>query len=197
MRKLIVMMSMTLDGHIAGTQGELDWLDSGEEDKDSWKRVFEFLRDIDACVLGRGMYAGYAQYWKSLLDSKDETDEVAYARWADKTPHYLVSRTVDGADWSNTRVVRDLEEIRKLKQQAGKGIYVVGGATLVSSLVNADLVDELRLSVHPLVAGQGKALFRDVSRRHALELVESETTKNGKLLLRYRVKAWEAIRPKS
>jgi dihydrofolate reductase len=189
MRRVIVMMSMTLDGHISGTQGELDWMDSGEEDKDSWKRVFEFLKDIDACVLGRGMYAEYAKYWTSLLDSRDETDEVAYARWADKTPHYLVSKTVDKADWKNTRIVRDLEEIRMLKQQAGNGIYVVGGATLVSSLVNAGLVDELRLTVHPLVAGQGKALFKDVSRRHALELVECEATKSGKLLLRYRLKS--------
>ena len=189
MRKVIVMMSMTLDGHISGAHGELDWLDTGEEDKDSWARVFDFLKDIDACVLGRGMYAEYAKYWQSLLGSMDETDEVAYARWADKTPHYLVSRTVDQTDWKNTRIVRDLEEIRQLKQQAGRNIYVVGGATLVSSLVNAGLVDELRLTVYPLVAGQGKALFKDVSQRHALELIESKTTKGGKQLLRHRVKA--------
>jgi dihydrofolate reductase len=189
MRKVIVMMSMTLDGHISGTHGELDWLDSGEDDKDSWARVFEFLEEIDACVLGRGMYAEYAKYWQSLLDSKEATDEVAYARWADRTPHFLVSRTVGQADWKNTRVVRDLEEIRKLKQQAGKDIYVVGGATLVSSLVNAGLVDELRLSVYPIVAGQGKALFKDVTQRHVLELIEGKTTKSGKQLLRYRVKS--------
>lgn len=189
MRKVIVMMSMTLDGHISGANGELDWLDSGEEDKDSWTRVFEFLKDVDACVLGRGMYAEYAQYWQSLLGSKDETDEVAYARWADRTPHYLVSRTIDHADWKNTRIVSDLEQIRKLKGQAGKDIYVVGGATLVSSLVNAGLVDELRLIVYPIIAGQGKALFKDVSQRHALELVEGKTTKSGKQLLRYRVKS--------
>ena len=189
MRKVIVMMSTTLDGHISGTHGELDWIGDGEEDQDAWKRVFEFLEDIDACVLGRGMYAEYAQYWTSLLGSKEDTDEVAYARWADRTPHYLVSKTVDKADWKNTRIVRDLEAIRKLKQEAGRNIYVVGGATLVSSLVSAGLVDELHLSVYPMVIGKGKALFKDVSARHTLQLVESKTSKTGRLLLKYRMQA--------
>ena len=189
MRKVIVMMSTTLDGHISGDQGELDWIGDGDEDKDAWKRVFEFLRDIDACVLGRGMYAEYAQYWTSLLDSQEDNDEVAYARWADRTPHYLVSKTVDKAEWKNTRVVHDLEEIRALKQEPGKDIYVVGGATLVSSLVNAGLVDELHLSVYPMVIGKGKALFKDVSARHTLQLIESKNSKSGRLLLKYRVQA--------
>ena len=189
MRKVIVMMSTTLDGHISGTHGELDWIGDGEEDQDAWKRVFAFLKDIDACVLGRGMYAEYAQYWTSLLDSKEDTDEVAYARWADRTPHYLVSKTIDKADWKNTRIVRDLEEIRKLKQEPGRNIYVVGGATLVSSLVDTGLVDALHLSVYPMVIGKGKALFKDVSARHTLQLVESKTSKTGRLLLKYRMQA--------
>src|SRR5262245_30129248 len=112
MRKVIVMMSMTLDGYISGTHGELDWIGDGDgnEDKDAWQRVFGLLEDSDACGLGRGMYAEYAKYWTSLLDRQEETDEVAYARWADKTPHYLVSRTVEQVKWGNTRIVRDLEE---------------------------------------------------------------------------------------
>src|SRR5262247_1938391 len=108
MRKVIVFMTMTLDGYISGTNGELDWMDTGVEDTESWKRAFAFLEDVDACVLGRGMYAEYSKYWMSLLDSREETDEVRYARWADRTPHYLVSRTVTQADWKNTRVVADL-----------------------------------------------------------------------------------------
>jgi dihydrofolate reductase len=84
--------------------------------------------------------------------------KITYARWADKTPHVVLSRTLDKVVWKATRIVRDVEEIRKLKHQPGKDIYAVGGATLVGSLMNAGLVDELHLMVNPLVLGGGKAL---------------------------------------
>lgn len=78
------------------------------------------------------------QYWRAILANPDgvlpfsgkvaSTGEIAYAHWADKTPHILLSKTVDKADWKNTRIVREVEEIRNIKRQPGKGIYAAGGA---------------------------------------------------------------------
>ena len=112
-------------------------------------------------------------------------NEIAYARWADKTPHIVVSRTLDKIAWKTTRIVRDVEEIRKIKQQPGKDMHAVGGATLVSSLMNLGLIDELQLMVNPLILGGGKALFKDVKERHALKLARAKPLKSGKVSLIY------------
>ena len=113
-------------------------------------------------------------------------EEVAYARFADRTPHVVLSRTLDAVTWKPARIARDVEEIHRLKQQPGKNIHAVGGAALVSSLLNEGLVDEIRLTVHPLVLGQGKPLFRDVRDRHALDLVDSRRLSSGRVNLIYR-----------
>jgi len=86
-------------------------------------------------------------------------NENAYARRADKIPHIVISKTLDKVAWKMTRIVRDVEEIRRMKQQPGRDMVVLGGATLVSSLVNLGLIDELRLMINPLILGGGKALF--------------------------------------
>ncbi|HKG89936.1 MAG TPA: dihydrofolate reductase family protein [Nitrososphaeraceae archaeon] len=94
---------------------------------------------------------------------------------------------MDQVDWKNTRVVRDMEDIRKMKQQPGKDMYAVGGATLVSSLMNLGLIDELRLMINPLILGGGKALFKDVKERHSLKLIRVKPLKSGKVSLTYSI----------
>ena len=92
---------------------------------------------------------------------------------------------MDNVAWKTTRIVRDVEEIRKLKQQPGKDMHVVGGATLVSSLMHLGLLDELQLMVHPLILGGGKTLFKEVKERHVLQLVLAKPLKSGKVSLTY------------
>jgi len=186
---------VSVDGFIEGPNGELDW--AMEEDEETWKDIFEMLESVDTCILGRVMYPDYEQYWLAILanptgilplSGKTATkNEIAYARWADKIPHVVLSKTLDKVAWKTTRIVRDLEEIRKMKQQPGKDMYVIGGATLVSSLMNLGLIDELRLMVNPLILGGGKALFKDVKERHALKLVRAKPLKSGKVGLTYSV----------
>jgi dihydrofolate reductase len=115
-------------------------------------------------------------------------NEITYARWADQTPHVVLSRTLDKVEWKTTRIARDVEEIRELKQQPGKHMYAVGGATLVGSLMNAGLVDELHLMVNPIVLGGGKALLKDVKERRALKLVRAKPLISGKVSLAYSTK---------
>jgi dihydrofolate reductase len=86
-----------------------------------------------------------------------------------------------------TRIVRDVADIRALKRQPGKAIHAVGGASLVATLMNEGLVDQLRLTVHPVVLGNSKPLFKDVERRHGLELLETRPLPGGRVGLTYNV----------
>jgi dihydrofolate reductase len=153
------------------------------------------LTHTDTLILGRVMYSTYEQYWLAILANPAgilffsgriaSRNEIAYARLADKIPHIVLSTTLDKVAWKTTRIVRDVEEIRKMKQQPDKDMQVVGGATLVSNLMNLGLIDELQLTVNPLILGGGKALFKDVKERHALKLVRAKPLKSGKVTLNY------------
>ena len=192
-RKIIAALQVSVDGFIEGPNGELDW--AMAEDEEAWKEVFETLAHVDTFILGRKMYPGYEQYWLAVLANPDgilpfsgrpaTKNEIAYARLADKTPHIVISRTLDKVAWKTTRIVRDVEELRRLKREPGKDMYAVGGATLVSSLMNLGLIDELRLLVNPLILGGGKALFKDVKERHGLNLVSAKSLNSGRVSLTY------------
>jgi dihydrofolate reductase len=187
-RKIIAAMQVSLDALIEGPAGEVDWVGS-------WDDSFDLLPQIDTCILGGGMYPGYEQYWLGILANPTgvqpltgrvpSKDEIAYARFADETPHVVLSTTLDEVAWKTTRIVRDVDDIRRMKHQAGKDMYAVGGAALVSSLINLGLIDELRLTVHPIVLGEGKALFKDVKERHLLKLVGSKPLEAGRVSLTY------------
>jgi dihydrofolate reductase len=178
MRKIIAALQTSVDGFIEGPNGELDW--AMAEDEETWRDLDETLSSVDTFILGRGMYPAYEQYWLALLVNPSGTkNENAYARRADKIPHFVLSKTLDKVAWKTTQIIRDVEEIRKMKQQPGKDMLTFGGATLVSSLMNLDLIDEVRLMVNPLILGSGKALFKDVKERHALKLIRGKPLKSG------------------
>jgi dihydrofolate reductase len=88
--------------------------------------------------------------------------------------------------WPTAQIIRDVAKLRTLKGQPGKNMYVVGGATLVASLLNEDLIDELRLIVHPIVQGKGQALFSGVNNRLSLDLVQAKSTESGRVVVTYR-----------
>jgi dihydrofolate reductase len=188
MRKIIAALVVSVDGFIEGPNGELDWVDS-------WEDPFDLLPQIDTCILGRGMYPAYERYWGAILADPEgilpftgkvaTKGEIAYVHFAERTPHIVVSRTLDNVAWTNTRIVRDIEEIRRMKQQPGKDMHAVGGATLVGSLLKGGLIDELRLVVHPILLGGGKALFKDVTERHALKFLGAKPMESGLVRLTY------------
>jgi len=187
---MIAALQVSLDGFTQGPNGEKDWVDS-------WADAIQLIPDVDAFVLGAGMYPGYGEYWKAIHDNPGailpfddriaSEREVAYARLAAKTPHIVLSTTLESVSWPTARIVRDLKELRTLKGQAGKNMYVVGGATLVASLLNEGLIDELRLIVHPIVLGKGQGLFSGVDKRLSLDLVEAKPIGSGKLIVTYRI----------
>ena len=188
-RTMIAALQVSLDGFTQGPNGEKDWADS-------WASALELISDVDTFVLGARMYPGYGEYWESIYANPDRLPpfqdelpskgEIEYARLAARTPHIVLSTTLERVSWPSAQIVRDVAELRVLKKQPGKNMYVVGGATLVASLLNEGLIDELRLIVHPIVLGQGQALFSGVKTRLSLDLVEARSTESGRVVLTYR-----------
>jgi dihydrofolate reductase len=167
----------------------------------AWSDDFGLMPEIDACLLGRGMYPEYERYWTSIQEQPDEPAwitgepptpaEIAWARFAAETPHYVLSSTLTSALWPKTSFVRGLEGVVALKQQPGKDIYLVGGARTTASLIDEGLVDELRLLVYPLIVGEGKALFATAECRHGLELQKAQEVQDGCLSLIYGIRHGE------
>jgi dihydrofolate reductase len=191
-RKMIAALQVSLDGFTQGSdQGGTEWVES-------WADALALIPDVDAFVQGSHMYPGYGVYWEAIQkdpsqpapfqDRLPTEREIEYARRAEKTPHYVVSNTLESVPWPPTaRIVHQLEELRSLKLQPGKNIYVVGGPTLVTSLLNENLLDELKLIVHPLLLGGGKALFAGVTGRRSLTFVDVAPAVSGRLVVTYRV----------
>lgn len=196
-RTMIAALQVSLDGFVQGPNGEKDWADS-------WASALELIPDVDTFVLGGRMYPDYGKYWESIYadpqrvapfqDRIPSEGEIAYARLAARTPHIVLSRTLKSISWPTAQILRDVEELRTLKSQPGKNMYVVGGATLVASLLNEDLIDEIRLIVHPIALGRGQALFSGVNERVPLDLVQAKPTESGRLNLTYRIQGRDGRR---
>jgi dihydrofolate reductase len=190
MRKLIAGMKISLDGKMEGPEGMADWVEA-------WSEDYGVTPQIDACVLGGGMYPGYERYWTGLQNephtpawitgTPPTPAELEWASFVKQTPHYVLSSTLNSSLWPNTRFIHSLDEIAALKQQAGKDIYLVGGARTTASFIDAGLVAELRLLVYPLIAGEGRALFTTAQSRRGLELRKAEQLKDGRLSLIYAI----------
>jgi dihydrofolate reductase len=191
-RPFIAAMQITLDGYILGPEGEADWVDS-------WADALGLLQEVDAFVLGGGMFPDYEQFWTAILNDPAAASEwlgrapyereLEYARVAAVTPHLVLSTTLSAASWPTARLIRELDELRAFKAQPGNPVYVVGGPGLVTSLINAGLLDELRLIVHPVAVGAGRSVFGEVLRRQELELSSSAPMSAGRMQLTYRLAA--------
>jgi len=179
MRKVNSALFITLDGV---TQSPEKW-QFDHFDDDMMAAMGAAIAAEDTILLGRVTYQDWAPYWPT---SNDEP----YASHINSTPKYVVSTTLDTVEWGKWDNVSLLkgnlaEEIAKLKQQPGQNIGVPGSPTLVRSLLQNDLLDELMLMIHPVVAGSGTRLFADGADLKRLKLVDSKITKTGVALLTY------------
>ena len=184
MRRLIAAMKVSVDGKVEGPDGTADWVEA-------WSDDYDLISQVDACLLGGGMYPGYEQYWTAVQNEPDTPiwitgepptpDEREYAHFIGRATHYVLSSTLTSALWTQTIFLRDQADVAALKRQHGKDIYLVGGARTTAGLIDAGLVDELRLISYPLIAGDGKALFAMVQRRRRLELRKLQELPGGRV----------------
>ena len=184
MRKVILTMSVSLDGFIEGPNREIDW---HMVDDELHSHFNEWLAAMGAFLSGRVTYELMAGVWPTAdTDPWSTGPMVEFARiWRDM-PKIVYSTTLEHADW-NTTVVRDVVpgEVMALKAQPG-GDLALGGADLAAAFMRHDLIDEYRIYVHPIVIGGGKPLFPPSSGVEVvLGLVETRTFGNGVVLLRY------------
>lgn len=177
MRNVIVSEFLTLDGVMeAPEEWSLDFFNDeiGEYKEDE-------LFAADALLLGRNTYQTFAEAWP------ERTDETGFADRMNSLPKYVVSTSLEEAEWNNSTIISEnpIDEVSGLKQQSGQDILVNGSATLVNTLMQHDLIDEYRLMVFPIVLGSGKRLFRDGSDPTALQLAETETLGSDVVVLTY------------
>jgi dihydrofolate reductase len=179
MRKVIVEMSVSVDGFVAPAKGAPDHR-SGPEDPALKRRKLDWLRHAGTHAMGRVTYQQMAGHWPY---SSDE-----YAAPMNDLPKVVFSKTLENADWNDSRVARgDLtEEISTLRQELGGDIIAWGGASFVQALSRAGLVDEYRLVINPVALGGGLPLFKDLSAPIRLQLVEATTYATGAVLHIYR-----------
>lgn len=187
MGKIILSMMMTLDGFVAGTNNELDWVVWEDEmDRDA----AELMQSVDTMLVGYGAYKDMATYWPAALTKPGSDSEGAFAKLINDKPKVIVSQTEEKLLWKNEEllVVTDLgKQVAALKE--GKGdIVFYGGAGLAQSMVAADVIDEYRLLVSPVAIGKGKALFSGLSARLGLQATVAKVYTSGAVLLHYRAK---------
>ncbi|SOC09463.1 dihydrofolate reductase [Ureibacillus xyleni] len=177
-RKVVLDLAVTLDGFIEGKNGEVDWciMDPGME-------FLDFLNGIDIIFYGRKSYDLWGQF-------TPETDAPVFEIELWKAVHskekYVFSKTQKGAD-SKAIFINDqlVEEVNKLKSVTGKDIWLYGGANLITTFLQLGLVDEFRLSIHPVILGDGKPLFVGLQNRLNLKLVKTKRFSSGVVQLIY------------
>ena len=197
MRKLVLKMSMSLDGFVSGPNGEGDWMfRSRSEDGAAW--VLDTLWQAGVLAVGGRSYPGWASYWPASTDPMaapmNEIPKVVFTRQKSFDRHggqgatQAEQTSSAAASWASARIANgDLaEEVRNLKEEAGKDILATGGADFARSLVRLGLVDEYRLVVHPVALGSGTALFSDLPRPLHLELVSTSQFRAGAVAHVYR-----------
>jgi len=177
-RRIILDLAVTLDGFIEGINGEVDWCIM-----DSEMGFIHFLNQIDTILYGRKSYVLWGQYTPEIEHTDTEKEIWALVHSKDK---YVFSRTQKGTD-NKAIFINDniLEEVNKIKNKPGKDIWLYGGASLITTFINLGLVDEFRLSVHPVILGEGKPLFNDLKQRSNLVLVNTRTFSSGVVQLIY------------
>src|SRR5688572_4447049 len=177
-------MAITLDGFIEGPEGELDWIVKDSE-TDFGDILNEILSDKDAIFYGRISYEKWGNSQPGENASAKTKD--AYKLMHSKQK-YVFSKTKSADNTNAIFINSNIEEkISEIKKQHKKNIWLYGGAKLTATLLNLDLIDELRFAVHPVILGKGKPLFQNIEDRHKLNLKEVQGFKSGVMLVKYQI----------
>ena len=179
-RRVILDLAVTLDGFIEGPNGEVDWCIMDPD-----MGFNKFLNQIETILYGRKSYDIWGQYIPKNEDS--DTDKEMW-RLVHSKEKYVFSRTQKETD-NRAILINDniVEEVNKLKKKPGRDIWLYGGSSLITTFINLGLVEEFRLSVHPIILGEGKPLFIDINKRINLKIVETKKFSSVVVLLIYRL----------
>ena len=183
MRKLKLQMQITVDGFVAGPQGQLDWMTFDWEDELA-AFVNKFTDASDTILMGRKMTAEFINYWENVVNNQPGSPEFAFAHKMVDIPKIVFSKTQKTIAGKNVTVENGdlVTAVNALKAKPGKNIIVYGGAGFVSSLIEHNLIDELNLFTNPIAINDGMRIF---NKRQPLQLTGSTAYKNGIVVNKY------------
>lgn len=188
MRKLKLQVQMTVDGYIAGLNGEMDFMvwNWDDELKQYVKAITE---PVDCIILGRKLAEGFIPHWATVAANPDDPEFTAGQKFTD-TPKVVFTKTLDKSEWDNTVLAKGnlVDEITNLKKQDGKDIIAYGGATFVSALIKQGLIDKFYLLINPTAIGNGMTIFKELDSQQNLTLVKSTSFDCGIVVLNYEPK---------
>jgi dihydrofolate reductase len=188
MRKLRLQVQMSVDGCIAGPNGEMDWM-VGLLDDELIKYAYKITESVDTILMGRKMTDVFISSWLDVMNKPDDP-WYAFSKKMIEIPKVVFTKTLNKSRWINTDIATGdlIEEVSKIKSQNGRDIVVYGGASFDSSLIKEKLIDELYLFINPVAIGNGMTIFKDLNEIQKYTLIESKAFESGKILLRYEVK---------
>ncbi|CAN5704749.1 dihydrofolate reductase family protein [soil metagenome] len=194
MRKLKLQVQMSIDGFIAGPNGEMNFMVWDWDDKLK-DYVGDITNSVDCILLGRKLAEGFIPYWATVAANADDP-QVSAGKKFTETTKVVFSKTLESSapgenGWNNTVVTNNdlVEEITKLKNEDGKDIIAYGGANFVSALIKEGLIDELHLFINPAAIGNGMPIFKDLASKQAMNLIKVSSFDCGIVVLKYEPKS--------
>ena len=189
MRKLIFFMHTSLDGFVAGLNGEMNWINVDEA-------MFDFVGTMtdkaDTALYGRVTYEMMQSYWPTAGEQPNASKhDKEHSAWYNKVSKVILSKTLIEKGLDNTTVISDhlADNIHKIKEQEGKDIIIFGSPRASQSLLNEGLIDEFWLFINPIILGKGMPLFKDITDTTKLKLIEAKTFPCGVIALHYETKS--------
>jgi len=188
MRKLKLQVQMTVDGYIAGPNGEMDFMAWDWDDKLK-QYVTDITEPVDCIILGRKLAQGFIPHWAAVAANPDDP-EFTSGKMFTNTPKVVFTKTLEKPEWNNTVLAKGdlVDEIVKLKKQDGKDIIAYGGATFVSALIKQGLIDEFHLFINPTAIGNGMTIFKELDSKQNLTFIKATSFDCGIVVLNYEPK---------
>jgi len=192
MRKVISFMHVSLDGFVAGPNGEMDWI---KVDEEIFDHVGKRISEGDTALYGRVTFQMMESYWPTAADKPEATKhDIEHSKWYSKVRKVVLSKTMKDADpiaigSTNTKIISDnlSESINEIKQEVGEDILLFGSPTATHALIQEDLIDGYWLFVNPVILGRGIPLFLDIKDKINLELLNTRQFTSGVTELNYLV----------
>ena len=184
MRNLIVFNHLSIDGYFTGGNGDISWAHTGSDDPEFQEFVAGNASGEGQLLFGRVTYDLMAGYWPTPL--ADQQNPVV-AKAMNNMQKVVFSRTMEKPLWKNTKLIKTdiVSEIRKMKNESGPGMVIMGSGTIVSQLAQERVIDEYQLLINPVAIGKGRTLFDGMNKILSLNLMSTRTFKNGKVFLRF------------
>jgi dihydrofolate reductase len=185
MRKVVLFMHTSLDGFVAGPNGQMDWIHVDEE-------IFDYAgsrtSEADTALYGRNTYEMMEAYWPTAADKPNPTrHDIEHSTWYNKVPKVVLSKSLEGQSLPNTTIISDNipDSINTIKFEPGKDIIIFGSPTAAHSLMEHDLIDDYWLFVNPVLLGDGIPMFKSIKEKLKLRVLEAKTLGSGVVCLHY------------